>query len=184
MMVRNQTALDDRPSPARYDASEDSSYLNALSALPPEIVPRQITLRDRVTAATLVPFSSHIQVPISLLSYLCDQLNREIERGDTYPMTEAMPLERFAPYWFANFGAVMVLGDLVKVQSMLSEDTANQRDWNKDCLGSFYVKPNYPGRSGHICNGGFLVTDASRNRGVGRLMGEGYIDWAPKLVNK
>lgn len=54
-------------------------------------------------------------------------------------------------------------------------------DWTKECLGSFYVKPNYPGRSSHVCNGGFLVTDAARNRGVGRLMGECYLDWAPKL---
>lgn len=32
---------------------------------------------------------------------------------------------------------------------------------------------NAVGRSSHICNGGFLVTEAARNRGVGRLMGEG-----------
>ena len=54
--------------------------------------------------------------------------------------------------------------------------------WEEVCLGSFYVKPNYPGRSSHVCNGGFLVTEAARNRGVGRLMGEGYLEWAPKLV--
>jgi len=97
-------------------------------------------------------------------------------------MAEAMSLERFAPYWFANIAAVMILGDLTKVHSLLREE-ASDGDWNKDCLGSFYIKPNYPGRSSHVCNGAFLVTDASRNRGVGRLMGEGYIDWAPKLVN-
>ena len=56
-------------------------------------------------------------------------------------------------------------------------------EWEKVCLGSFYVKPNYPGRSSHVCNGGFLVTDAARNKGVGRLMGEGYLEWAPKLVS-
>ena len=54
--------------------------------------------------------------------------------------------------------------------------------WEEVCLGSFYIKPNYPGRSSHVCNGGFLVTEAARNRGVGRLMGEGYLEWAPKLV--
>lgn len=31
------------------------------------------------------------------------------------------------------------------------------------------------GRSSHVCNGGFLVTEAARNRGVGRLMGEGQL---------
>ena len=54
--------------------------------------------------------------------------------------------------------------------------------WEEKCLGSFYIKPNYPGRSSHVCNGGFLVTEAARNKGVGRLMGEGYLEWAPKLV--
>lgn len=57
------------------------------------------------------------------------------------------------------------------------------KGWGRRCLGTFYIKPNYPGRSSHICNGGFIVTDAARNRGVGRLMGEGYLEWAPKLVS-
>lgn len=70
----------------------------------------------------------------------------------------------------------MLLGDIEK-----PEDVVEGKDWSKECLGSFYIKPNYPGRSSHISNAGFLVTDASRNRGVGRLMGEAYLNWAPKL---
>lgn len=62
------------------------------------------------------------------------------------------------------------------------EERGGKGGWGRRCLGTFYVKPNYPGRSSHICNGGFIVTDAARNRGVGRLMGEGYLEWAPKLV--
>ena len=141
------------------------------------IEPRQVTLRDRVTMATLVPFSSPTQVPPSLLAYVCEQFNREIDKGDTYPMTDPLPLSTFGRYWFGNFGAVMLLGEIDHVQ-----DVQEGKDWNKQCLGSFYVKPNYPGRSSHVCNGGFLVTDAARNRGVGRLMGEGYLVWAPMLV--
>lgn len=71
----------------------------------------------------------------------------------------------------------MLLGEIERV-----EDVREGKDWSKECLGSFYIKPNYPGRSSHVCNGGFLVTDAARNRGVGRLMGEGYLEWAPMLV--
>jgi len=145
--------------------------------LPPDIVARQLTLRDRVTIATLIPFSSVSQVPASLLAYLCDQLNREIEKGDTYPFIEPMSQAQFGPYWFSHFGAVTLLGDVSGI-----EDVVEDKDWSRECLGSFYIKPNYPGRSSHVCNGGFLVTDASRNRGVGRLMGEGYLEWAPKLV--
>ena len=77
----------------------------------------------------------------------------------------------------------MLLGDVSGVDQV--QEMANKGvDWEKECLGSFYVKPNYPGRSSHVCNGGFLVTGTSRNRGVGRLMGEAYLEWAPKLVRK
>lgn len=95
-------------------------------------------------------------------------------------MTDPMPLSSFGPYWFANFGAVMVLGDVGSIEELHTME-AQDVDWSKECLGSFYVKPNYPGRSSHVCNGGFLVSDVARNKGVGRLMGEGYLEWAPKL---
>ncbi|KAI9883226.1 MAG: hypothetical protein M1823_005002 [Watsoniomyces obsoletus] len=104
-------------------------------------------------------------------------MNREIELGDTYPFSDPFSTTGFGGFWFGNFGAVMLLGEDVTSPQNINDD----RDWSKECLGSFYIKPNYPGRSSHVCNGGFLVTDASRNRGVGRLMGECYLEWAPLL---
>ncbi|KAF2399870.1 hypothetical protein EJ06DRAFT_510996 [Trichodelitschia bisporula] len=172
--------LDDPTAPPIYRTSGEAPYPTPFSPLPPDVTPRQVTLRDRVTVATLIPFSSPRQVPFSLLAYLCDQLNREIEKGDTYPMIEPFALEAFGSYWFANFAAVMLLGSIESAEEV-QELEARGHDWDKGCLGSFYIKPNYPGRSSHVCNGGFLVTDGARNRGVGRLMGEGYLEWAPKL---
>lgn len=174
--------LDDPASPAIFRRSGATPLPAPRSALPEDVVPRQVTLRDRVTKATLMPFSSVEDVPLSLLDYLCSQLNKEIEKGDTYPMMDAMPLAYFGPYWFANFGAVMLLGSYDNVQAV-KRAAMEGKDWEKECLGSFYIKPNYPGRSSHVCNGGFLVTDGARNRGVGRLMGENYLQWAPKLVS-
>jgi hypothetical protein len=172
--------LDDPTSPPIYRTSGPAPYPTPSHPfLPNSIVPRQVTLRDRVTIATLLPFSSSLQVPPSLLAYLSDQLNREIEKGDTYPMINPLPVEIFGSYWFQNFAAVMVLGGVESLDQFGGDADV---DWAKVCLGSFYVKPNYPGRSSHVCNGGFLVTDAARNKGVGRLMGEGYLEWAPKLV--
>lgn len=150
--------------------------------VPTTITPRQVILRDRVTVATLVPISSAADVPLSLLRYLSDQLNKEIEKGDTYAMIDRIPLDQFGPFWFSHFGAIMLLGDIKSPYEMQAMDQAG-KDWTKICLGSFNVRPNYPGRSSHVCNGMFLVTDAARNRGVGRLMGEGYLEWAPKLVS-
>ncbi|KAI9738294.1 MAG: hypothetical protein M1834_008792 [Cirrosporium novae-zelandiae] len=173
--------LDDPNTPIFYRTSGQPPYPDPGNPqLPLAISSRQVTLRDRVTVATLVPFSCPSQVPQSLLVYLCDQLNREIEKGDTYPMNSPLPIELFGPYWFANFGAIMFLGNIADT-STVSQMEQTRTDWEKVCLGSFYIKPNYPGRSSHVCNGGFLVTDTSRNRGVGRLMGECYLDWAPKL---
>lgn len=172
--------LDDPTAPAIYRVSGQAPFPVPFGPLPQDIVPRQVTLRDRVTTATLVPFSSPQQVPPHLAAYLCELLNREIEKGDTYPMMEPMPMSSFAPYWFANFGAVMIMGEILEIEEVERMEKHGV-DWTKQCLGSFYIKPNYPGRSSHVCNGGFLVTDTSRNRGVGRLMGEGYLEWAPKL---
>ena len=169
--------MDDPSSPTIYRVSGAAPFPDPNKPeLPPNIVPRKVTLRDRQTVATVVPFVSRDQVPPSLLAYLSDQFAKEIEGGDTYPMTEPMPLEKFSAYWLQNFAGIMLLGSI---------DSADQvvegKDWSKECLGSFYIKPNYPGRSSHVCNAGFLVTEAARNRGVGRLMGETYLDWAPKL---
>ncbi|KAK2749221.1 hypothetical protein FQN57_006837 [Myotisia sp. PD_48] len=156
-------------------------YANPPSpSLPPSIFPRRVTLRDRVTIATLIPFSSLDQVPHSLLVYLCDQLNKEIEKGDTYPFLKPLSLDEFGPHWFSDFTAVMLLGDIPSIHHVQTFE-AMGANWEKVCLGSFNIKPNFPGRSGHVCNGTFLVTDASRNRGVGRLMGECYLEWAPKM---
>lgn len=171
--------LDDPSSPTIYRTSGSAPFPNphdAQPALPVDVYPRQVTLRDRVTSATIVPFSSQAQVPASLISYLSNQFNKEIELGDTYPMNETMSEDKFGSYWFQNFGGVMLLGNIESPYEVVEG-----KNWATECLGSFYIKPNYPGRSSHVCNAGFLVTDAARNKGVGRLLGEAYIDWAPKL---
>ena len=171
--------LDDPDSPPIYRTSGSAPFPDphdAQPALPVDVYPRQVTLRDRVTIATIVPFSSQHEVPSSLLAYLSDQMNKEIEIGDTYPMIDTMSVDKFGSYWFQNFGAVMLLGNIES-----ADDVVEGKNWATECLGGFYIKPNYPGRSSHVCNAGFLTTDAARNKGVGRLMGESYLEWAPRL---
>ena len=178
--------LEDPARPPIYRTSGAPPYPTpGASEIPSTITPRQVTLRDRITIATLLPFSTATTVPPRLLSYLCQQFNLEIEKGDTYPMITEMPLADFGAYWFQNFGAIMLLG-AVEGEEYIQEVWRMEEEgvkWEECALGSFYVKPNYPGRSSHVCNGGFLVTEAARNKGVGRLMGEGYLEWAPRLVS-
>ena len=64
--------LDDPNSPVIFRTSGDGVQIGGGGGvLPREIQPRSVTLRDRVTQATLVPFSSVLQVPRQLVAYLC-----------------------------------------------------------------------------------------------------------------
>ena len=51
-----------------------------------------------------------------------------------------MALEQFADYWFGTFAVVAVLDD-----SAGGDGLREGREWEQVCLGTFYIKPNYPG---------------------------------------
>lgn len=129
--------IDDPASPAVYRQSGLAPFLEHDSPLPTTITPRTVTLRDGTTS-TIVPFSSVSQVPPGLIKCLSDLLNREIEAGDTYPMLDPIPLEKFGPYWFANFAVVALKGGLEEVTLMLKGETKVQ--WDEVALGTHYIK--------------------------------------------
>ncbi|KAA1470594.1 hypothetical protein DENSPDRAFT_751956, partial [Dentipellis sp. KUC8613] len=53
------------------------------------------------------------------------------------------------------------------------------------CLvGFYYVKPNYPGRSSHICNAGFVVLPPHRQYGCGKTLGQSYLHYGPSFGYK
>lgn len=84
-------------------------------------------------------------------------LNAEIEEGNTYPYESQMDDEDFRAYFLS--------GDAFVVRLKSPEDE------NHDVvLGTFYVKSNFPGRSSHICNGGFITERGFRGKGLGRIM--------------
>lgn len=96
----------------------------------------------------------------------------------------------FGPYWFGSFAAVLVSGTVAEVERLVAcgrgvngeDGDVGEAGWEGRCLGSFYVKPNYPGRSSHCCNAGFVVGEEARGKGVGMRMGEMYLEWARELV--
>jgi hypothetical protein len=53
-----------------------------------------------------------------------------------------------------------------------------------DVLGCFYIKPNFPGRCSHICNGGFITAPQFRELGIGKLMGRVFLRAAKDLQYK
>lgn len=164
----------------------------------PGLQPRLDMLKDGQTPVTLYPITGGpSSIPSGLVEFLHVEFSVEIERGCTYPMEEPMTLERFRDYWFGTFAVVALKGDAERIEE--------GRDWESECLGSFYIKPNYPGlckllflfrprpawhvtyedylgRCSHVCNAGFLTATAARGQGTGMIMGKAYLDYAPKLV--
>ncbi|KAJ5495841.1 N-acetyltransferase MPR1 [Penicillium diatomitis] len=188
--------------------------------------PRPTTLPKASNAGlTLYPIANGAEnVPRDLVRFLHAEFSAEIVRGGTYPMEQPMELDQFASYWFGTFAVVAVLdldegedGEKAKVDEAEAGAGAGAgagglregRNWEKVCLGTFYIKPNYPEgvqnaeprqfalvsgggttgsitvrRCSHICNAGFLTTTAARGKGVGQQMGEAYLHFAPQLGYK
>lgn len=59
------------------------------------------------------------------------------------------------------------------------ESPLNLTDWKRTYAFSYYIKPNYPGRSGHICNAGFIVSPQARGQGLGSIAGLSYLYYGP-----
>ena len=99
-------------------------------------------------------------------------LNAIIIEGKTYPQEHPLSEQEFAASWLAYDGFV------VRNISDENEPTSGE------IVAAFYLKPNFPGRSSHICNAGFIVQPSWRGRGVGRFMGETMLEIAPNLGYK
>jgi len=97
------------------------------------------------------------------LSTLHGMLNEEIQNGNTYPQEHQLNLEEWRNY-FLTAAAFVALSD--------NGDTV---------YGTFYIKPNFPGRCSHICNGGFITHKAHRGKGVGIIMANSFLSLAPLL---
>lgn len=109
-----------------------------------QLVPRRDSLRDTARHVSLYPISGGADsVPPGLVRFLHAEFSAEIERGCTYPMEQAMTLDRFRQYWFGTF-AVVALEEAEEEKQGIG---MQERDWARVCLGTFYIKPNYPGKS-------------------------------------
>lgn len=138
--------------------------------------PIRVPLKDG-SIAWAHPIMSSKQVPADLLHYMTEEFNREVERGQTYPHIESMTIEEFEVYWLSNFAIILVKGDSLRTDG----DIPNSATWAETFLGTFYIKPNYPGRCSDVCNAGFVVNSRLRGKGLGMTLGNLYLQWAPRL---
>lgn len=125
----------------------------------------------------------------NLVSRMHALFNAEIADGNTYPQEELLDEPQFRAY-FLGYDAFVVVHATATTAATTTSDGGAPRlddgtaDWEADLLGFFYVKPNFPGRCSHICNGGFFTAPVARNRGVGRCMAEAFVTVVPALGYK
>lgn len=158
--------FDDVILPAHYRPQLDYSPVSTVERY-------TVLLKDGETTATIYPIHNADELPAGLLAFLCDEFNMEVERGDTFSFFDTLHIESFQNYWFGAFAGVMVLGD--------SPTLEGPKQWEKECLGTFFIKPNYPGRASHICTAGFLVNAGIRGKGIGRTLTDCFLQWAPRI---
>ncbi|KAK0551989.1 hypothetical protein OC846_003073 [Tilletia horrida] len=186
---------------------------NAASAgsLPATLWPtRDPSLKLSVHHLTL---SSALALPLdasnsSLLDHLRSTFADLIEQGRTYPQEDIATFQKdgkgFESYFFAAdvFIGVLEREDDASVGAEMQgtegkfvsnepgseassvEKARKGRLWKEAVAGFYYVKPNYPGRSSHICNGGFVVVPIHRGLSLGLTLGKSYLYYAPKLGYK
>lgn len=108
--------------------------------------PIETTPKSGKGPITLYPITKGpSSIPAGIITYLHEEFSAEILKGCTYPMEEPMTLDRFGEYWFGTFAVVVLKGSREETESLLKEGGKKEVDWKELCLGTFYVKPNYPG---------------------------------------
>ncbi|KAG5652850.1 hypothetical protein H0H81_003413 [Sphagnurus paluster] len=171
-----------------YGSIKRSSAANA--ALSPKLWPVASTASSESHHVTTYHLTLSIAQRLeSLLAYLSAVFAQEVEDGLTYPQEGDMDRAAFEAYFFAadvfvgitcERGAVQLDETREEVEPDIEKARAG-RTWEECVAGFYYIKPNYPGRSSHICNAGFVVPPVQRGKGYGRVLALSYVEYAPQL---
>ncbi|MEP0987677.1 GNAT family N-acetyltransferase [Ekhidna sp.] len=87
-----------------------------------------------------------------------------VEKGDTYVFPDDTPRADLAKYWFTP-----------EIETYVAENE------NREIVGTYFLKPNYPGRGNHIANAGYMVNPAYQGKGIGKQLCEHSIQIAKEL---
>lgn len=105
-------------------------------------------------------------------------MNAIIDEGQSWPFVqEFKTMDSFRGYFLSHSAFVVRATE----SGVDSDGAASAKG---DLMGMFYVKPNFPGRCSHVCNGGFITFSNFRRQGVGRLMGSCFMRLAKDLGYK
>ena len=86
-----------------------------------------------------------------------------ISTGDTYVFEPETPRDEMLDYWFASDKHVYVA------------------EHQGEIVGTFWLKPNYPGLGSHVCNAAYMVSPDVSGKGIGRRMADYSLDEARRL---
>ena len=90
-----------------------------------------------------------------------------VDEGTSYPHDRFPEEDDFMEYWFRGKSTVAAyVPDRARATGM---------------VGAFYLKPNWPGRAGHVANAGFIVVPDWRSKGLGWLLGTTMLAHAKQL---
>jgi GNAT superfamily N-acetyltransferase len=90
-----------------------------------------------------------------------------VDEGNSYPHDRFPDQDEFMDYWFRGKSTVAAY--------------VPNRAGAAGMVGAFYLKPNWPGRAGHVANAGFIVAPDWRSKGLGWLLGETMLAHAKQL---
>jgi RimJ/RimL family protein N-acetyltransferase len=90
-----------------------------------------------------------------------------VDEGNSYPHDLFPDQDDFMDYWSRGKSTVAAY--------------VPDRDNAAGMAGAFYLKPNWPGRAGHVANAGFIVAPDWRNKGLGWLLGNTMLAHAKRL---
>lgn len=102
-------------------------------------------------------------------------MNLIIREGKSWPFIDEFETEYAFRGYFLSHAAFVVraVEDGFDNQGVVSRAG--------DIMGCFYIKPNFPGRCSHICNGGFITSPRFRRLGVATFMGKSFLKIAKGL---
>jgi L-amino acid N-acyltransferase YncA len=86
-----------------------------------------------------------------------------VEAGDAFPFAADTPEAEARAKWTAPPAVAFVADDGGAV------------------VGTYYVRPNQPGRGSHVANAGYMVAEAARGRGLAAALCDHSLDAARRL---
>ncbi|CAK9781133.1 hypothetical protein CC85DRAFT_282495 [Cutaneotrichosporon oleaginosum] len=119
----------------------------------------------------------------AIIDYFWKVFNQELAEGKTYPQEGPLTRDEFAAYFFNSVTIVGVLHEkeASAAQFPTLKEAMGGRSIEEAIAGCYYIKPNYPGRSSHNCNAGFLVPPVQRGKKIGGALAESFLYYAPAL---